>query len=54
MSVTDTLSVEQRRDLAALRLADYITATVDAAPLLTDEQRERLVALLRPAGGGLS
>jgi len=39
-----------RRDLAEAKLADYITRTVDAAPALTTDQRDRLAALLR--GGG--
>jgi hypothetical protein len=37
-----------RRDLAAA----YIKRTVDSAPPLTDEQRERIAALLRPSIGG--
>lgn len=47
--------VDARRNLKAERLADYISRTVDAAPPLTAEQRDRLAALLRPiasAGGG--
>ncbi len=36
-----------RRDLRAARLAVYITKTVDAAPPLTPEQRDRLALLLR-------
>ena len=39
-----------RRDLAAAKLQDYITRTVDAAPELTAEQRTRLAAILQ--GGG--
>ncbi len=39
-----------QRDLAVAKIADYIQATVDAAPPLTVDQRERLVVLLR--GGG--
>ncbi len=39
-----------RQDLRVARLADYITRTVDAAPPLTADQRDRLAALLR--GGG--
>jgi hypothetical protein len=35
------------RDLAAARLAEYIKRTVDAAPPLTPEQRDRLALLLR-------
>jgi hypothetical protein len=37
-----------RRDLAAERLAEHIKRTVDAAPPLTVEQRERLTLLLHP------
>lgn len=40
---------ELARDYAAEKLADYIRRTVDAAPPLTAEQRERLTSLLRPA-----
>lgn len=36
-----------RRELKAARLAEYITRTVDAAPELTPEQRDRLAVLLR-------
>ena len=39
---------DARRDLAAAKLADYIKRTVDAAPPLTEEQKDRLTALLRP------
>ncbi len=42
--------IAARRSLRAARLADYIERTVDAAPELTAEQRDRLVLLLR--GGG--
>lgn len=38
-----------RRDLRAARLADYITRTVDQAPALSGEQREKLALLLRPS-----
>lgn len=38
---------EARRDLAASKLADYIRKTVDAAPPLTEDQRDRLALLLR-------
>lgn len=40
--------VEADRTLAALRLEDYITRTLAAAPPLTDEQRVKLAELLRP------
>lgn len=41
-----------RRDLRDARLADRIRADVAAWPPLTDAQRCRLAALLRPVGGG--
>jgi len=37
---------DSRRDLAAERLADYITKVVDQAPPLTKEQQDRLGRLL--------
>jgi hypothetical protein len=37
-------------EIRAARLADYIRRTVDAAPPLSAEQRDRLALLLR--GGG--
>ncbi|GAA1446383.1 hypothetical protein GCM10009641_69820 [Mycobacterium cookii] len=40
-----------RRQLKAERLEDYIQRTVDAAPPLSQEQRQKLAALL--SGGGL-
>jgi hypothetical protein len=39
-----------RRQLKAEQLADYIRRTVDAAPPLTPEQRNKLALLLQ--GGG--
>ncbi len=36
-----------RRDLAAVRLEDYIKRVVDSAPPLSSEQRDRLALLLR-------
>ena len=41
--------IEARRNLAELKLEAYIKRAVDAAPLLTAEQRDRLALLLRPA-----
>lgn len=38
--------VDARRNLRAERLADYIKRTVDAAPPLTPEQRDKLALLL--------
>ncbi len=43
---------EITRDYRTAKLAEYIKRTVDAAPPLTAEQRDRLAALLRPMGGG--
>ena len=37
------------KDLAALRLEDYVRRVVAAAPPLTDEQRTRLAELVRPS-----
>jgi hypothetical protein len=42
--------VEARRNLAALRLAEHVAKVVAAAPPLSQEQRERIVALLRAGG----
>lgn len=42
--------VEARRNLRALRLEEYVTRVVAEAPPLTDEQRERIAALLRAGG----
>jgi hypothetical protein len=39
--------VDARRNMRAERLADAIKRTVDAAPPLTPEQRDRLALLLR-------
>jgi hypothetical protein len=47
-SPDDPELVDARRDLAAERLAEHIRKTVDGAPPLTAEQRDRLALLLRP------
>jgi hypothetical protein len=39
--------IQARRDLKADRLEEYIRVTVEAAPPLTTDQRERLSAILR-------
>lgn len=39
--------LEARQDLAAAKIEDYIRRTVDAAPPLTSDQRNRLALLLR-------
>jgi hypothetical protein len=42
--------LDARRDLRAARLEEYIRRTVDAAPALTEAQRDRLaLLLLRPS-----
>lgn len=46
-SSDDPELIEARRVLAAEKLADYIKRTVETAPPLSDEQRDRLVALIR-------
>ena len=38
-----------RRDLAAARLEEYVQRVVDEFPPLTNEQRNQIAALLRPA-----
>ena len=45
---TDTIA-DDKREYRFLVLADYIKRTVDAAPPLTPEQRDRLAVLLRGA-----
>lgn len=40
--------IAARRNLRAARAEDYIRKMVDSAPPLTDQQRARLAALLRP------
>ncbi len=39
--------VDARRNMRTERLAEYIKRTVDAAPPLTEDQRDRLALLLR-------
>jgi hypothetical protein len=46
---TDDLTDDLARDFKADRLAEYVKATVDAAPALNAEQRARIALLL--AGG---
>ncbi len=41
-----------RRDLRAEQLCEYVSKIVSQAPPLTDEQRAKIAALLRPTGGG--
>lgn len=51
-SANDPDLIEARRALAAEKLAAYVAKTVADAPPLTAAQRDRITALLRPAGGG--
>jgi len=41
----------RRAELAEARLRHHITTVVAQAPALTDAQRDRLAALLRPGAG---
>lgn len=47
---TDPELLDARRDLAAAQLEDYIRRTVDEAPPLTPEQRDRLALVLTSGG----
>ena len=40
-----------RQNLKALRLEEHVRRVVSAAPPLTDEQRDRIAAILRAGGG---
>jgi len=42
--------IEARRNMRAERLAEHVARVVAEAPPLTDEQRERIAALLRAGG----
>lgn len=42
-----------RRELAEAKISAYVEKALAAAPPLTDEQRCRLVDLLRPSGGAV-
>lgn len=46
-SADDPERINAQRDFTTAKLADYIKRTVDAAPPLTPEQRDRLAGLLR-------
>lgn len=53
----DDPQIEARRELRALTVEEYVKRVVDEFPPLTDEQRSKIAALLRPstdsdAGGG--
>jgi len=43
----DADTTDLRRELAAVKIADYIRSIVAEAPPLTQEQRDRLALLLR-------
>jgi hypothetical protein len=42
--------VDARQNLAALKIEDHVRRVISEAPPLTDEQRERIAALLRAGG----
>ena len=42
---------ERRAELAEARLKRHITTVVASAPAMTDAQRDRLAALIRPGTG---
>jgi hypothetical protein len=44
--------VAERRKLRAQVLEDHVRRVVEAAPPLTQEQRDRIAALLRPTSAG--
>ncbi|MGW4581950.1 hypothetical protein ACWELP_24975 [Rhodococcus aetherivorans] len=46
----DADTTDIRRELAASTIEDHVRAVVAQAPPLTDEQRERIAALLRAGG----
>lgn len=43
--------VQARSNLKAARLEEYVARAVAEAPPLSDSQRERIAAILRPSGG---
>ena len=44
-------AAERRAELAEARLRRHITSVVASAPAMTDAQRDRIAALLRPGTG---
>lgn len=48
----DEAATDARRDLAAAKIAAYIEKVVADAPPLTDEQRDRLSAIIGAGRGG--
>ncbi len=51
-SADDPEVLDAKRDLRAARAEDYISRVVDAAPPLTQQQRDRLALLLRTPSAG--
>jgi hypothetical protein len=47
----DARTLDARRELRAARAEDYIRKLVESAPPLTEAQRSRLAAMLRPTSG---
>lgn len=43
--------IQERQNLKAQRLEEHIAAVINSAPPLTDEQRDRIAAILRGGGG---
>lgn len=50
--VDDPELIRARQSLKAMKLEEYVSRIVAEAPPLTDAQRDRIAALLRPAGSG--
>lgn len=48
----DEAATDARRDLAAAKIAAYIEKVVAEAPPLTDQQRDRLSAIIGAGRGG--
>lgn len=48
VDASDAELIEARRNMRAARLAEQVAATLDSFPPLTDTQRDRIAALLRP------
>jgi hypothetical protein len=44
--------VDARRELAVANLENYVARVIDAAPPLTQQQRDRIASLIQPAGRG--
>lgn len=47
----DNRLTDLRRDLRAAELAEHVSRIVEGFPPLTDDQRDKIVGLLRPTSG---